>query len=259
MSNITLPSLVRVTFPEDESAYLLVGLLCASWSMPALEHLRCSDDIHDALIPELLPVPLKSLRYTEHRGWTTELIKLRHLTEAESVVGVEELTLRFKKPLVHRDDVVYSTLHMKNLRSFTVDFTTTTPNKVAEMFFEFLDLPALEVFEFKQNRWELFGRIISSGEGLLQPYLHCLNWLLVDYRTIRTRFPKLKEVRITIDGVEDEELCDNLRDRLDEKFRIEWFGGDLGITGEEECVEVFASAPQVHFWIHPRRSLVQSG
>jgi hypothetical protein len=41
LSNITLPSLVRLIFPEDIRDCSLDGGLCLSWKMPALEHLRC--------------------------------------------------------------------------------------------------------------------------------------------------------------------------------------------------------------------------
>jgi hypothetical protein len=179
---------------------------------------------------------------------------MHDLIKAKSVIGVEELTLRFTPPLRRTVDFVYIAVRMENLRSFTVEFLTGEFNEVAE-FFEYLDLPALEVFEFKHDRSETYRKANSSDDDLLQPYLHGLKWLLVDYHHIQTKYPKLKEVRITIDGFEYKELCDRLRDKLDVKFRIEWFGGDLGVTGEEDYAKVVANAPRLHLQICPGSDL----
>jgi hypothetical protein len=223
--------------------------------MPSLEHLRCCDDAY--FVFRELPIPLKSLRYTVIWCGRPEIIVLHDLMKAKSVIGVEELTLRFTLPLVYSVHMVYKTVRMENLRSFTVEFLTRAFNE-ATRFFEYLDLPALEVFKFRHDRSEVFSTGDTSDEDLVQPYLRGLNWLLVDYCTIRKRYPKLKEVHITIDGVGNEKLCDKLRIKLDEKFRIEWFGGDLGVTDEGEYAEVVGLTPRVRFWIRPRLVLRQS-
>jgi hypothetical protein len=254
LKNIALPSLLRLIFPEDKISYHRDGRLCLSWKMPSLEHLTCSDDVYR--VPFELPVPLKSLRHTEYSDWTADVIILHNLMNTKSVVGVEELTMRFKLPLMPSAHVVYNTVRMENLRTFTVEFLTITPREEARKFFEYLDLPALEVFKFKHDRPITTGD--SPDEDILQPYLHCLNWLLVDYHSTQTKFPKLRDVQVTINGIDNKDMCTKLRGKLDEKFRNAWFGGNLAIAGEEEFAEVVASASRVHIRIHPTVGLVRS-
>jgi hypothetical protein len=173
-----------------------------------------------------------------------------HLLRLNSVAGVEDLTLRFASPLVFRGNPMYDTFRMDNLRSFIIDFTTRRPNAAAGKLFKYLDLPALEVLELKHDLSLTSVADSSSHEDILQPYVHGLSWLLGDKCNIRGRYPKLREVHITIDGVENEKVCEELRSRLVGNL---WSDGDSDNASEAQ-VEAAANAPhaRVHFWIRER-------
>jgi hypothetical protein len=224
--------------------------------MPALEELSCSDYV--CQIPYDLRIPLKSFRYTEHIGKTICVDMTLDLLEAQSVSSVEVLTLRFTLPLEESWYAIYCANRMENLRMFTIDFTKSTPNDAAKKIFDYLDLPALEEFEFRHDRSWMFAEDDTSGYDLLQPYFAGLSWLHKDNYDIRTRYPKLKNVHITIDGVENEILCERLRTELDARLREGWFGEDLKNASEEEYAQVVGNAPRVHYWIQPRPGLQQA-